>query len=198
MKKLKNLDWTSIIVESVLIVLSILLALAINQYRDYKKQESLRIETLSNIKIEIENNIADLEQLIDSHKNTSARVEKFMAELNPADIEGKSVTDIIFSLDKIIIKAVSLNNTAWETARLTNAVSLIDYQQIQSISKVYNLQKISVDRMWELISSFLLSKENFETDNTALKLKIFNSYLIELYRQEINLKLKLEDTLKEL
>lgn len=198
MKKLKNLNWTSIIIESVLIVMSILLALAINEYRDYKKQENLRTETLSNIKIEIENNIAELDLLIESHKNTSSRVEKLIAELKPEEIEGKSVTEIIFSLDKIIIKAVTLNNTAWETARLTNAVSLLDYRQIQSISKVYNLQKISVDKMWELISSFLLSKENFETDNTTLKLRIFNAYLIELYRQEINLKINLENTLNNL
>lgn len=198
MKKLKNLDWSTIIIESILIVLSILLALAINEYRDYRKKVLLREETLSNIKTEIQSNISELEALIENHQSKASKIIEYLHNTDDKDLIDKKVIDVIYTFDQVILKEVSLSTTAWETAQITNAVSLLHFGTIQCLSKVYNLYDISVKKMWHLISNFLLSKENYEANNTVLKLQVFNAYLTELYRQEIYLKDKLQDSLKEL
>lgn len=198
MKKLKKIDWTSIIIESILIVLSILFALGINSYRDKVKKENLKINTLANIKNELQNNFQNLEILIENHRDKSRKFISINKQLKPKDINGKTVLEIIFSLDDVLLKEPSLNSTAWETAKLTNAVSLMDYKLVEKISKLYNLQQNSVEKTWGIVTRFLLSREIFETDKTTVNLQILQTYISELYRQEIYLKNSISDLIKTL
>lgn len=199
LKKFKQLNWTAIIVESVITVLSILFALGVNTYREKLKKEELKKQTLENVTNELIDNHRKLEELIDNHKDKIKKITLLQQKLTPEEIANKTVLEIIFSLDNdALLKEPTLNNTAWETARLTNAVNLLDYKIVEKTSKLYNLQESSVARVWNIVTNFLLSREIFEKDKTETNLKMIQIYISELYRQEIYLKQQTSDLIRTL
>lgn len=198
MRKLKSLDWTSIIIESIFLVLSILFALGINEYRENNSKEQLRINTIEIIKGELNNNLKELDKLILNHKIKSNNLNELLNTSKDEYFLKKTAIKIIQSLKGSILERPSLSKTAWDSAKITNGINLLNFKTVQSLSYVYDMQENSVEKIWEILAEHLLSKEMFDDKDTRQNLIVFQIYISELYKQEEYLKKIIKEELNEL
>jgi hypothetical protein len=117
--------------ESALIVFSILLALAINGWKEDRDNQRLASQALANFEREIQDNSGKIATRIPYHSRLS---ESFKKSRSMSEVPGWQG-----------IKPPILQDTAWQTALATNALSQIRYDTVSALSRVYTYQK-SVDK----------------------------------------------------
>ena len=125
-----------IVVESTLIVLSILLALAVDQWQDRREEEKLADQALISFQREIQQNKARLED-----------VTPFRMGMRDVLIMMDSTDEIRTSADFRTMVGVEgfrapfLLDTAWQTALATGALTHMDYETVSALSHTYTLQE---------------------------------------------------------
>jgi hypothetical protein len=113
--------------ESALIVFSILLALAINGWKENRDNERLARHALANFEREIQENSDRVERSIPYHSHL---LEAFTKSHTVAEVPGwRGISSPI------------LQDTAWQTALATNALGQIRYDTVSALSRVYTSQK---------------------------------------------------------
>ncbi|MGD8320362.1 MAG: hypothetical protein PVJ02_07910 [Gemmatimonadota bacterium] len=119
------------IVESVFVVVSILLALAVDEWRENRSYEELADQSLGIFEREIRLNQARLEDAVPFH--TGIR-----------DLLGQAVDNAAATLDlRGIMEGVEtpvILNTAWETALATGALTHMDVEMVSALSLTYSIQ----------------------------------------------------------
>jgi hypothetical protein len=125
-----------IVVESVLIAVSILLALAANQWNDARKQRVLTERSLHAIHDEIDGNAARIRAVLPYHRGleTAAHAADAANNVHSLSDWGRAVP--IWSG----FAAPEYDNTAWQTAITLGAVSNMGFDTVQSLSRLYSLQ----------------------------------------------------------
>lgn len=118
--------------ESVLIVVSIVLALAVDEWRENRQNQELAQQSLEIFEREIRQNLSRIEDAAPYHAGLrdviggmSAR-EGAEADLRAA-IEG--------------LEPVVLLNTAWETALATGVLTHLEFASVSALSLTYSLQE---------------------------------------------------------
>ncbi len=190
---LKRVNGFQIIIESLLIIFSILFALGVNEIRATKQLNSQKEESLHNLENELKQNFKGLEKVIPYHKKITQRLLKIIDSLSTIKGEiNKTGLELMSDVNPSGIMPPSPQKTSWETIRITNSISLLDFELVNDLSKLYKLQEDGVEITWKLIANFLLSRENFDPNYTLENLKILNAYITELYSQELYLKQKIK------
>lgn len=190
---LKRVNGFQIIIESLLIIFSILFALGVNEIRATKQLNSQKEESLHNLENELKRNFKGLEKVIPYHKKITQRLLKMIDSLSTIKGEiNKTGLELMSDVNPSGIMPPSPQKTSWETIRITNSISLLDFELVNDLSKLYKLQEDGVEITWKLIANFLLSRENFDPNHTFENLKILNAYITELYSQELYLKQKIK------
>lgn len=118
----KRIHWSVLFVEAVLVILSVLLALTLNGWRQNEFHEDLAAQALRNIEDQIRTNKTAVEEALAYH-------EMLLDDL-PED-RGRAVP----------LKPALIQNNAWETAQATQAVTYIDYDLAALASEVHELQE---------------------------------------------------------
>jgi len=113
--------------ESALIVFSILLALAINEWKENRDNQRLASQALANFEREIQENSGRVERSFPYHSHLS---EAFKGARSLTEVEGWHG-----------ISSPMLQDTAWQTALATNAFGQIRYETVSALSRVYTSQK---------------------------------------------------------
>jgi hypothetical protein len=113
--------------ESALIVFSILLALAINEWKEDRDNQRLASQALENFEREIQENSGRVERSFPYHRHLS---EAFKRARFLTEVEGWHG-----------ISSPVLQDTAWQTALATNAFGQIRYETVSALSQVYTSQK---------------------------------------------------------
>jgi hypothetical protein len=127
--------WISrVLVESVLVVGSILLALALDEWSEDREFEDLATRSLVNFEREIQQNRLRVEDVTLFH----AGLRDVLAQMNENGA-GASATDIRNMLEGF--QPAILVSTAWETAVATGALGYMDYDVVAGLSLTYNLQE---------------------------------------------------------
>jgi hypothetical protein len=153
-------DWLPrVLFESVLIVVSILLALYLDEWRD-DRQDAENIENaLANFVSEIQQNRARVEDAAPFNqglRHVLSRRQEVRA------IESVATFINIFES----YNPVALQSTAWETAIATGALAKMDYKLVSALSQTYSLQnryqQISRNGMAQLTSPQNLSEEKLD------------------------------------
>jgi hypothetical protein len=165
--------------ESALIVVSILVALGLDEWREKREDADLVLNSLSTFLIEIQQNSIRIEdaapfdlglrQVLQSHyrKNDIETVDEFVSM-----VESYS--------------PAALQSTGWDTALATGSLAKMEYTVVTALSLTYSLQ----DR-YQLIThsgiNDLTSPQNLSDDK--LKLALYNSvrYLDSVTRLETEL-----------
>ena len=119
-------------IESVLIVISILLALAVDQWRENRSNRLLARQSLQIFEREVRRNLNALEEVIPYH-NGLRDVAVAMAAEPERVVELRSIVEGF--------KPVVLLNTAWETALATGALRHIDVETVSALSLTYSMQQ---------------------------------------------------------
>jgi len=110
------------------IVLGVLLALGVNEFREQRLHRIQAESAMHNIKLEIQSNF-DFLTLV--HKNNTATLDAMSGE-GQSDSDG----------DRSFVPGLQIDATAWETLLSTGISNYVDYESILLLSKMYSVQDI--------------------------------------------------------
>jgi hypothetical protein len=168
-----------VLFESLLITVSILFALALDEWREDRQNAENIQKALSNFVSEIQQNKATIDDAAPFNQGLRHVLSKRQEVRN---IE--SVTHFVNIIESY--SPVVLRSTAWDTALATGSLSKMDYSLVSALSLTYGLQ----NRYQELNRtgmSELSSPQNLTAER--LNITVYNSirYLEEVTRMESEL-----------
>jgi hypothetical protein len=126
----RKLPIQTLLIEVFSIVLGVLLALGMNEWREQRAHQSQVKAALQNISHELRSN---LEVLTTIHQNNVVTVDA-IAKSNEG---GTDTTD-----DRTFIPGLQLRKTAWETLQSTGVSNYADYETMLQLSGTYSMQGV--------------------------------------------------------
>lgn len=133
MEKIRiKIPWTNLFLESFFVVLGLTLAFVLNNWRENSSNRDHADKAVSFIMEELSVNMESIQNSMAYHRSLMDTLQVFA--LRGAD----EVPINIFK--KGFIQPAVIYNTAWETAKTTNAVNHIDYEIVLAVSKIYTEQ----------------------------------------------------------
>ena len=163
------------LVESILLIGSILLALAMDEWSEDREYQDLAHRSLANFEREIGQNRVRVEDVTLFH----AGLRDVLANMNAgsAPVTAATIRNIMEGFQPAI-----LVNTAWETAVATGALGYMEYDVVAGLSLTYGLQ----ERLAALNQSGLndLLVGGFQSGDTELLVYAANRYMRELTEAE--------------
>ncbi|NGP89382.1 hypothetical protein [Fodinibius halophilus] len=112
-KPFSNFPWKRLIIEGLLVVLSVLLALALNSWREAQSHQDLAERSLQEVVDEVQANCSRIENVQSYHQ---------------AVVKGEQTTKGI--------QIGFLRNDAWDVAKTTGAASYIEYGLASKIGEI--------------------------------------------------------------
>lgn len=154
-----NNSTAAVLIEMVLIVVSVLVALAVGEWNEDRANNRLATEVLERIVTELNRNAAELEEV---HKKHQALHDALKKELDKMEKNGK--------FDKIEIalnlQLGAFQRTAWQTALVTQAVRYIDFEVVQRLSAIYDIHELYKTQLNAALES--LGSINFHLEDRVL------------------------------
>ena len=152
-------------IECILIVVSILVALGLDSWREERNDEEFVRTALSNFQIEIQRNQARIDDAAPFNQGLRDVLSQHYAvgDINTID-EFVSMVEIF--------SPAALQSTAWDTALATGSLAKMEYSLVSALSLTYSLQ----DRYDSSTRSGMndLTSPQYLSDD-KLKLAIYNS-----------------------
>lgn len=172
--------WLSrVLFESALITISIVAALALDEWRENRQDQQMVEQALDNFLLEVRQNRERVEDTAPFNIGLRNVLER-------RHVEGgiESVSEFVS-----IVESYSpniLQNTAWETALATGALAEMEYDMVSALSLTYSMQA-RYQQAVRTGTAELTSPQNLTGGN--LELAVYNSirYLNELTRMEAEL-----------
>lgn len=125
------------IVESIFVVGSILLALAVDEWSQNQEYAELADQSLSIFEREIRQNRARIDDGVPYHTG----IRDFLGGMRVETSAPADLTSIMEGL-----KPPVLLNTAWETALATGALTHMEFEVVSALSLTYSIQESFEDR----------------------------------------------------
>lgn len=196
--KLDRNTWSTLLLESVLIVLSVIIGFLVTEWRQTMENEDLAQSVKENVLAEIDRNFQrvagarayhlalrdTLQQLDDPSPETVSRVIRM----------GFTLSDSTHRAG--FVSPADVLSTAWTTAQTTGAIRYLDLRDVQVLSGVYESQsRYRAHRDWfgQTFMAAMMQKGAAglldDYQNTDLILAQFASQeqqLIDVYRQALN------------
>ncbi|MEJ2084903.1 MAG: hypothetical protein P8Y44_04395 [Acidobacteriota bacterium] len=180
----RDLPLQKLLVEIFSIVLGVLLALAMNQWRESRSQRAQADTALANIVLEIRSNRELLAQL---HDNNA----KALHEIGAAAEDESEQTSFVPGLQ--------LQDVAWNTLLTTGVSGFVDYQIILGLAETYSIQSVYKDLGRQIIEAELSSAAYSVAAGTTIdeqrKLREFSGFLELLVAIENQLLASYEEAL---
>ena len=153
-------DWLPrALVESALIVLSILLAVALDEWQEDQEIEELIDRSMVNFVNELNQNKSRIEDVSAYHQGVWQVLEGWNGSDETASIiEFRNIMDAM--------QPVVLTSSAWQTAVATGALGRMDFELLSALALTYNTQFRCDDRynsmLQNLLTPYSLQEENLE------------------------------------
>ena len=163
------------LVESVLVVGSILLALALDEWNEDREFEDLASRSLVNFEREIQQNRLRVEDVTLFH----AGLRDVLANM---DASGRAVPTTTIRNIMESFQPALLVSTAWETAVATGALGYMDYDVVAGLSLTYNMQERLVTLNQSGLNDLLVG--GFRSGEADLLVYAANRYMRELTEAE--------------
>ncbi|HEX8212739.1 MAG TPA: hypothetical protein VF584_21365 [Longimicrobium sp.] len=181
--------------EGLLIVLSVVLGLALNEWRQKQADRQLARTVLANFRREITQNLRILEKVQPGHAELARRLAAASARPRP---EPNAFAVIMAEMPRGGLGGEPLHEAAWETASSTGALRLLDYATASRISEVYVVQRFFMEGTTQRTITSLLAPANFEPGAKQVMLQAQHMALNEFSTQEAYLINVYRRTLKAL
>ena len=195
----RNTKLPKLLSESILIVLSILLALVINEWRANQKLESEKEKIMESITLELENNLKSLHSVMPYHKEVAQTLEKLLIQENIKDSLGnRTGIELFFKYAGRGFQEPRVQANAWQTAQLSGTLSQFDNETIYHLSVLYELQKEGVETGWKKTVESFYDNASFDPSLNRAILQKFQLAMSSLYGMEQYLIEKHEETLEYL
>lgn len=155
------------------VVLAVLLALFVNDWREDRAMSATADRALLAVIEEIRGNRGELAPTVEDHQISLDSLRAAVAAIESgADVSGGSV-----EYDVALLKG-----TAWETARMTQVVIHMDYEVVAELSEVYELQGLYL-RMTDDFVDNMLSRAQPTTVDEARRMYLHHaSYISNLVK----------------
>lgn len=128
-------EWLGrVLVESLLIMLSITMALAVDQWKSDRQDRALARKSLQSFQREIQLNQARLEDIAPYHAGLRAMLAKMDSAGRPGGAELREV------VGGEGLRPPFLLDAAWQTALATGVLRHMDYETVSALSMTYTLQ----------------------------------------------------------
>jgi hypothetical protein len=185
-----------ILLDSVLIVASVLLGFALNEWRVKQDERALAATALENFRREIRSNLATLERVNPTH----ARLAQQLGEAAQADtFAGATAFDVVVGLlPEGGLDTPPLREAAWEAAVSTGALRLLNYDTAALLSETYQIQRATLGPTMHRLANRFMDVPNFDPAVRAMTVRVHHMLFLELTGQERFLMEIYRRTLEEL
>jgi hypothetical protein len=182
-------------IESLLIVLSVLLGFAANQWHESRSERDLAAQALESFRTEVRQNLAVVEAVQPLHLAMAKRLEAAAGQSKP----GEAAFDALRAeMPAEGISVPSLSNAAWEAATSTGALRFIGYDRAARVSRTYAVQRSSIGAMGQRVEDRLSDPRNFDPAARQHMLRAQGLLFNELSGLEIYLIAEYRETLRAL
>ena len=184
----KMSEWLPrVVFESLLIVVSILLALALDQWQEDLEIEELVDRSVQSFEQEVRRNKMRVEDVAPYHIG----LQEILTRLD----EGEGVKSLMGYRNIMEgFQATLLLRTAWDTSVATGALSRMDYELVAALSQTYDAQN-RFNELYSIGSNAILTSARLNVEN--LDLSIYNAirFMSEVTAAEAHLEAVYEVTL---
>lgn len=181
--------------ESVLIVVSVLLAFGLNEWRMQRADRELARNVVDGLYKEIDAN----RELLETMQAQHVQLAEAIASLAPESLDGRPAF-VVVAQNRV--DGGSLINppaeAAWQTALSTGALRLLDYETVSILSRIYLGQRDAVGRTSERIADLAFDTRMFDAETGVEAIQVFLALLRELASQEAHLMNEYENGLRRL
>lgn len=118
-----RIPWLKLGVETFFVVLGVLLALALDEWRQGRRDQEVVVLALRNIRDEIQANRTEVRRALGHHREQLRRLEK---------TPGIGVA----------IRPAMIRNNAWQAAQSSQAAARMDFASVATFSKMEELQEV--------------------------------------------------------
>ncbi len=132
MKSINSWVNKKLVFEFISISFAVFLGLLMNQWKENINHNKLANRSLSNIKIEVEKNKEVVKGMVADHKTCQIKVDSLMEVFKEVDDSIRNSLSLDFNL---------VFSTAWETAKLTQAIAYMDLEVVTDIAAIYEYQE---------------------------------------------------------
>ncbi len=184
MLKLKNDRIRTLLLESVLIVFSVMLGLLGNDVRESINKKNTANYALNNIVQEISRNKTELKKSLGRQDSLYKTIQKFVMK-KPSLIKSKvTFYSILHNAGGINIPTIS--TSAWETAVNTGATENFDYGQILRLTQIDEETKW-IHSISLKILNLIYNENMFDPHRSVILAKTMMLPIIDLISSEKNL-----------
>lgn len=153
MKKVNKILFKKVLYEILSVSFAVFLGLVLNQCKDDINHRNLAEKSKLNIVQELTKNKKNMDAMLQEHKKALQVVDSILELKGKSSYENISL-NINFSLQ---------NSTAWETAKLTQAISYMNIDLVSNIAGVYAYQTYYDAFVKKFAESYIMNKpEEFD------------------------------------
>ncbi|MES1242908.1 MAG: hypothetical protein ABUT39_14935 [Acidobacteriota bacterium] len=167
-----------LLVEAASVVFAVLLALAVDEWRENRSHKELAEHARTGILEEIRSNESELRNSRQANRALLRQVEEALLR-----IQERRDTSLQFNFQIAL-----LSSAAWNTAQVTQAASFLDFDWLRRVSKVYELQGVYVTSQAAVVDRISSISEILE-DNPRRMLTIIS--------ERLRVTLRIQDSLLE-
>lgn len=167
--------------ESVLIVISVALGFAVNEWRQQTADRQLRHSVLQNVRTEVEGNLAQVEKQIARHQ---AMIAAFDAA-HSAD-SNQSAWDIALGIMQRMgggLETLPLRRAAWDAGVSSGALRLMDYPMASLLSEIYASQD-SYSQLVDQTVPNIYTPDTFRPGSRRESLQVIHWMIVEVEGRE--------------
>jgi hypothetical protein len=170
-----------LLLESALIVLSVLVGLALGEWREHARERRLARDAVATFRREIEANLAHLQRAQPKH---AAMAERLAAAADAPAAGGTAFDAFVASMPAEGLDNQPLRDVAWETAQTTGALRLLDYETAAQLSETYLIQRAAIQHTMLRLADRFLSPENYDPARRGPMVRAHRMMFVELAGQE--------------
>jgi hypothetical protein len=182
--KLDRNFWLKLAFDSGLIVFSVLLALALNEYMSANREKGKTRQTLLSIRQELQTNHDNLRNWHQIHQKALAQIIHYRSR--PALHDSLSLNNQ-FRLGLLFegtLLPSTMRSNAWETAINTGQLQNFDLALAHTLSEIYEMQRTGVERSADRLLALIFERQTHDADRVAQTLGILELNMQELIGQE--------------
>ena len=174
------------LVESVLIVVSILLALALDEWREDQEIQELIDRSIINFVNEVTQNRSRIVDVRAYHEGVQQILKQRSAD---GGLESMEFRNIMEALQPIV-----LTSSAWQTAVATGALGRMDFELVSALTLTYNTQ-LRFDDNYRSVTRTLLTPNSLQEQNLELTTYNASRFIADVTAAESELSVYYQETL---
>lgn len=181
-------DWLPrAIVESALIVMSILLALGLDEWQEDQEIQELIDRSVGNFRNELRQNMNRIEDVSAYHKGVQQLlINRSMAQSSQSVSEFRSIMEAM--------QPIVLTSSAWDTAVATGALGRMDFELVSALTLTYNTQQ-RFDESFRGELRMLMAPTSLNDENLEVTTANATRFVTDISSREAELSVYYDQTL---